>query len=185
LRVRLLFPWFATRSAGKDTITCVSVARTVTGVCCVRFEDSDHNLADVHVHLPVRAQRPIEELRRRGYPVADRKTGEPLVRLPKRWRTALLLPERGEPDGHHARGGVLPANDLQAGDPRIGYVHYLPGLDPADEFFSIANRAGEVRQVHIPEAGYGSCVAASLGAQGPIGWLLSATALAMVRLCRT
>jgi hypothetical protein len=69
--------------------------------------------------------------------------------------------------------------------PHIGYVHHPPGLDPADQFFSIANRAGEVRQVHIPEAGYGSCVAASLGAQGPIGWLLSATALAMVRLCRT
>lgn len=88
LRVRLLFPWFVTRSAGKDTITCVSVARTVTGLCCVRFEDSDHRLADVHVHLPVRAQRIIDELRRREYPVADPKTGEPLVRLPKRWRTA-------------------------------------------------------------------------------------------------
>jgi hypothetical protein len=41
------------------------------------------------------------------------------------------------------------------------YVRHPPGLDPADQFFSIANRAGEVRQVHIPKAGYGSCVAAS------------------------
>jgi hypothetical protein len=88
LRVRLGFPWFITRSAGKDTITVVSVARPVAGVWCVRFEDSGQCLADVHVHLPVRAQRIIDELRRCGYAVADRKTGEPVVRLPKRWRAA-------------------------------------------------------------------------------------------------
>jgi hypothetical protein len=41
-------------------------------------------MADVHVHLPVRAQRIIDELRRHGYPVADRKTGQPVVQLPKR-----------------------------------------------------------------------------------------------------
>lgn len=88
LRVRLLFPWFITRSAAKDTITVVSVARTVTGVCCVRFEDSGQCLADVHAHLPVRAQRIIDELRRCGYVVADRRTGEPVARVPKRWRAA-------------------------------------------------------------------------------------------------
>lgn len=86
--MRLLFPWFITRSAAKDTITVVSVARAVTGVCCVRFEDSGQFLADVHVHLPVRAQRIIDELRRCGYAVADRKTGEPVARVPKRWRAA-------------------------------------------------------------------------------------------------
>jgi hypothetical protein len=84
LRVRLLFPWFVTRSAGKDTIAVVSVARTATGVWCVRFEDSDQRLADVRVHLPVRAQRIIDELRQCGYAVTDRKTGQPVVRLRKR-----------------------------------------------------------------------------------------------------
>jgi hypothetical protein len=84
LRVRLLFPWFVTRSAAKDTVSLVSVARTVTGIWCVRFEDSGQRLADVHVHLPVRAQRIIDELRRHGYAVADRKKGEPVVQLPKR-----------------------------------------------------------------------------------------------------
>jgi hypothetical protein len=88
LRVRLLFPWFITRSVGKDTLTAVSVARTVTGVFCVRFEDSGRRLADVHVHLPVRAQRIIDELRLRGYAVADRKTGQPVIRLPKRRHAA-------------------------------------------------------------------------------------------------
>lgn len=88
LRVRLLFPWFITRSAGKDTITVVSVARTVTGVYCLRFQDSGRRLADVHVHLPARAQRIINELRQCGYAVADRKTRQPLIRLPKRRRAA-------------------------------------------------------------------------------------------------
>jgi len=64
----------------------VSVARTVTGVCCVRFEDSGQCLADVHVHPAVRAQRIIDQLRRCGYPVTDRKTGQPVIQLPKRWR---------------------------------------------------------------------------------------------------
>jgi hypothetical protein len=84
LRVRLRFPWFVTRSAGKDAITSVSVARVVTGVWCVRFEDSGQRLADVHVHLPVRAQRIIDELRQCGYTVTDRRTGQPAIRLPKR-----------------------------------------------------------------------------------------------------
>jgi hypothetical protein len=84
LQVRLRFPWFVTRSSGKDTITRVSVARAVTGVWCVRFEDSGQRLADVHVHLPVRAQRIIDELRQCGYAITDRKTGHPVVRLPKR-----------------------------------------------------------------------------------------------------
>jgi hypothetical protein len=84
LQVRLGFPWFVTRSAGKDAITCVSMAKIVPGVWCVRFEDSGQRLADVHVHLPVRAQRIIDELRHCGYPVTDRKTGQPVVRLPKR-----------------------------------------------------------------------------------------------------
>jgi hypothetical protein len=85
LRVRLPFPWFVTRSAAKDTITGVSVARTVTGALCVRFEDSGQRLADVHIHPAVRPQRIIEQLRRCGYPVTSRSTGQPVIRLPKRW----------------------------------------------------------------------------------------------------
>lgn len=78
LRVRLTFPWFLTRSADKDTITAVSVARTVTGTC-LRFEDSGQHLADVRIYVPVRAQRIIDQLRRCGYPVTDRKTGQPVI----------------------------------------------------------------------------------------------------------
>jgi hypothetical protein len=78
LRVRLTFPWFLTRSADRDTITVVSVARTVTGTR-LRFEDSGQHLADVHIHLPVRAQRIIDQLRQCGYPVIDRKTGQPVI----------------------------------------------------------------------------------------------------------
>jgi hypothetical protein len=84
LRVRLGFPWFLTRSADKDAITNVSVARIVASVWCVRFDDSGQRLADAHIHLPVRAQRIIDELRQCGYPVTNRKTGQPLARLPKR-----------------------------------------------------------------------------------------------------
>jgi hypothetical protein len=94
LRVRLPFPWFLTRSAAKDTITMVSVATTVTGARCVRFEDSGQRLADVHIHLPVRAQRIIGQLRRCGYPVTDRKTGQPVIQLPKRWRADRRPPMR-------------------------------------------------------------------------------------------
>ncbi|HUL27702.1 MAG TPA: hypothetical protein VLW44_18240 [Streptosporangiaceae bacterium] len=83
LLVRLRFPWFVTRSAGKDAITGVSMARIVPGVWCVRFEDSSQRLADVHVHMPVRAQRIIDELRQCGYTVTDRKTGQPVARLPR------------------------------------------------------------------------------------------------------
>jgi hypothetical protein len=77
-------PWFLTRSADKDAITTVSVARTVLGVWCVRFNDSSQHLADTHIHLPFRGQRIIDELRQCGYAVIDRKTGQPVVRLPKR-----------------------------------------------------------------------------------------------------
>ena len=84
----LLFRWFVTRSASKDAITSVSAARTVPGVWCLRFEDSGQLLADAHVHLPVRAQRIIDELRQCGYAVTDRKTGQPVARLPKRWHAA-------------------------------------------------------------------------------------------------
>ncbi len=84
LRVRLGFPWFLTRSAGQDAITSVSVTRAVPGIWCVRFEDSGQRLADVHVHLPVRAQRITDQLRQCGYTVTDRKTGQPVARLPKR-----------------------------------------------------------------------------------------------------
>lgn len=91
LRVRLSFPWFTTRSAGKDTITSVSIARHAV-VWCVRFEDANQCLADVHVHLPMRAQRIIDELRQHGYAVMDRRTGGQVVRLPKRWH--------GEADHH-------------------------------------------------------------------------------------
>jgi hypothetical protein len=84
LRVRLGFPWFVTRSAGKDAVTSVSVTRVVAGVWCVRFEDSGQGLADVHVHLPVRAQRIVDELRHCGYAVTDQKTGQPVVWLPRR-----------------------------------------------------------------------------------------------------
>jgi hypothetical protein len=84
LRVRLGFPWFITRSAGKDAITIVSVARIVPGVWCVRFDDSGQHLADAHIHLPIRAQRIINQLGQCGYAVTGRKTGQPVVRLPKR-----------------------------------------------------------------------------------------------------
>ena len=43
----------------------------------------DH-LADVRVHLPVRAQRIIDQLQQCGYTITDRKTGQPTARLPKR-----------------------------------------------------------------------------------------------------
>jgi hypothetical protein len=88
LRVRLPFPWFITRSAGKDAITSVTVARTITGACCVRFEGSAQPLAGVHVHLPVRAQRILDALRHYGYTVTDRKTGQLVARWPKRSRAA-------------------------------------------------------------------------------------------------
>lgn len=84
LRVRLGFPWFTTRSAYKDSITIISVARIVPGVWCIRFDDSGQRLAGAHIHMPVRAQRIIKELRQCGYTVTDRKTGQPVVRLPKR-----------------------------------------------------------------------------------------------------
>lgn len=60
------------------------VARVVHSVWCVRFDDSGQRLADTHVHLPVRAQRIIDELLQCGYPLTDRKTGQPLIRLTKR-----------------------------------------------------------------------------------------------------
>ncbi|HCU93788.1 MAG TPA: hypothetical protein DHU96_14100 [Actinobacteria bacterium] len=88
LRVRLPFPWFAARSAAKETITSVSVGRTIGGAYCLRFEDSARHLADVHVHLRLTRQaRVIDELRRSGYAVLDRKSGAELERLPKprRW----------------------------------------------------------------------------------------------------
>ncbi len=88
LRIRLGFPWFMAQSADKDAITSVSVARVVPGVWCVRFDDSGQRLADAHIHLPVRAQRIIDELHQCGYAVTDRKTGQPIVRLPKRQRAA-------------------------------------------------------------------------------------------------
>ena len=84
LRVQLRFPWFVTRAAGKDAITSVSVTRILPGIWCVRFEDSGQRLADVHVHLPVRAQRIIDQLHQCGYRITDRKTGQPTARLPKR-----------------------------------------------------------------------------------------------------
>jgi hypothetical protein len=88
VRVRLPFPWFITRSAGKEAITSITVARTITGACCVRFEGSAQPLADVHVHLLVRAQRILDVLHHYGYTVTDRKTGQPVARWPKRSRTA-------------------------------------------------------------------------------------------------
>jgi hypothetical protein len=84
LRVRLGFPWFLTRSADKNTITIVSVTRIFSGIWCLTFNDSGQRLADTHVHLPVRAQRIIDQLRQCGYAVTDRKTGQPVARLPKR-----------------------------------------------------------------------------------------------------
>ena len=82
LRVRLTFPWFTARSAARQTITVISVGRS-TARYCVRFEDSAGALANVHVHLPVRPDRVIEELRRSGYVVTDRNSGATLERLPR------------------------------------------------------------------------------------------------------
>jgi hypothetical protein len=99
LRVRLPFPWFITRSAGKDAITVVSVTRTVTGIWCVRFEDSGQRLADAHVHLPMRAQHIIDQLHQSGYTVTDRKTSQPIAHLPSPgtqpggYCTGLLSPD--------------------------------------------------------------------------------------------
>jgi hypothetical protein len=78
LQVRLGFPWFTTRSAGKDAITAVTLARTVTGPYCLRFEDATGRLADVHVHLPARGRRILDELLRCGYAVTDRKSRRPM-----------------------------------------------------------------------------------------------------------
>jgi hypothetical protein len=82
LRVRLPFPWFTSRSAARQTITVISVGRSIAHYC-VRFEDSAGALADVHVHLPARPNRVIEELHRSGYVVIDRKSGTILERLPR------------------------------------------------------------------------------------------------------
>jgi hypothetical protein len=84
LQVRLHFPWLVTRSAGKDAITCISVSRIASSVWCVRFEDSGQRLADVHVHLPLHAQRIIDKLSQCGYTLIDRETSQRVVRLAKR-----------------------------------------------------------------------------------------------------
>jgi hypothetical protein len=84
LRVRLGFPWFVSRSAGQDTITAVTVSRRFAGIFCLRFEDTSQCLAHVLVGMPVRGQQIVDELRRSGYPVVDRKTGEPVSRLYRR-----------------------------------------------------------------------------------------------------
>jgi hypothetical protein len=102
LRVRLLFPWFITRSAGKNTITSISVTRSVGEICCIRFDDSGQHLANVHVHMPFRAQRIIDELRQREYTVTDQKTGQPVARLPKRWQ-ATRRPHRASSAGEPTR----------------------------------------------------------------------------------
>jgi hypothetical protein len=84
LRVRLGFPWFVTRSAGKNAITTVRVTRIFPGVWCLRFDDCGQRLADTHVHLPFRRRRIVDELRQCGYAVTDRKTAPPGIRFPHR-----------------------------------------------------------------------------------------------------
>jgi hypothetical protein len=119
LRVRVGFPWFITRSTGKDTITVVSVARTWAGIWCVRFEDSGQRLADVHVLLPVRAQRIIDELRRCGYAIADRKTGEPgrpLAEAPPCGLKAAASGPHAEAAGQPSNGGCRTSEDRRAAE---------------------------------------------------------------------
>jgi hypothetical protein len=84
LRVRLVFPCFAVRSADKAMITAISVRRSFVGVCCLRFDGSAGGLADVRVYLRVRARPVFDELRRCGYVVVDWRSGEELGRPPKR-----------------------------------------------------------------------------------------------------
>ena len=90
LQVRLPFPWFTSRSAARQTITAVSVGRSLARYC-LRIQDTAGILTNVHVHLPVRPDRVIQELHHSGYVVTDRKSGAILARLPrpKLWRTSV------------------------------------------------------------------------------------------------
>ena len=85
VRVRIPFPWFASRSAAREAVGSISVGMNFAGIYCLRFEGSGSPLADVHVHLVIRPRRVIDELRRCGYVVVDRKSGEELDGLPHRW----------------------------------------------------------------------------------------------------
>ena len=66
LRVRLSFPWFTTRSQQAAAIRAVLVRRRIGDMRCVRFDDADGSLGDVHVHPIYRRQQIIDELRRCG-----------------------------------------------------------------------------------------------------------------------
>jgi hypothetical protein len=71
LRVRLSFPWFASRSQRAGAIRAVVVKRRIGGLSCIRFDDAGGPLADVHVHVLYRRQHVIDELRRSGFQVLD------------------------------------------------------------------------------------------------------------------
>lgn len=74
LQVKVPFPWNASRMATKPTILSVDVRRRRGGICCFSFEDSAGSLDNVHVHVPFRSDRIIDELHRCGYEVLDRRS---------------------------------------------------------------------------------------------------------------
>jgi hypothetical protein len=74
LQVKLSFPWFSSRAAAKPTVSTVSVhSSNISRRACLRFDAPAGSLADVHVHVPFRPDRIIDELRRCGYEVADER----------------------------------------------------------------------------------------------------------------
>ncbi len=83
LRVRLLFPWFTTRTAAIATVTAVTVKTAFDGTTWFAFEDSQKALSDVRIALPFRGDRVIAELRRNGYDVRDSRSAAALLRMPR------------------------------------------------------------------------------------------------------
>jgi len=90
LRVRLSFPWFATRSQQAEAIRAVMVRRRISGLYCIRFDDAGADLGDVHVHVLYRREEIIDELRRCGYQVVG-----DTARDSSRWQLAPWLAGRG------------------------------------------------------------------------------------------
>lgn len=84
LRVRLPLPWLTTRSQQAAAIRAVLVRRRLGGLCCIRFDDADGSLGEVHVHPIYRRDQMLDELRRCGYHVVS-DTVRRGSRL--RWRT--------------------------------------------------------------------------------------------------
>ena len=74
LQVRLPFPWSTSRTAAKQDVRTVSVGTgKVNRRACLRFDTPAGSLTDVRVYLPLHADRIVDELRRCGYDVADKR----------------------------------------------------------------------------------------------------------------